>query len=231
VGFPEARTILYWLSPCGSAPPEPSHLLWERHLSARADRKFSRNSNILARLTDFATKCNKGTNGGRTCARVWRKVLAVNVVGRTRHDPVRSVEGDERQRRGDQAPTVAWPEARKVIDLDMLTIGATDANSLKEQKNLLFLAGALTPGRCRTILPSMCVTALTLHRLAGAASSCIGARKKTDEGPDGSMIFLSARVNPGCAVTKPMLRSCDRALLRHVWRRRPCGLRRPPTEV
>jgi catalase len=43
-------------------------------------------------------------------------------------------------------PTVAWPEDRKVVDLGLLTISKIDADSLEQQKKLLFLPGALTPG-------------------------------------------------------------------------------------
>jgi len=43
-------------------------------------------------------------------------------------------------------PTVAWPADRKVVDLGVLTIDKIDANSLEEQKKLLFLPGALTAG-------------------------------------------------------------------------------------
>jgi catalase len=41
---------------------------------------------------------------------------------------------------------VAWPEDRKIVDLGVLTISKIDADSLEEQKKLLFLPGALTPG-------------------------------------------------------------------------------------
>jgi catalase len=43
-------------------------------------------------------------------------------------------------------PTVAWPDDRKVVDLGVLTISKIDADSLEEQKKLLFLPGAVTPG-------------------------------------------------------------------------------------
>jgi catalase len=43
-------------------------------------------------------------------------------------------------------PTIAWPADRKVVDLGVLTIDKIDANSLEEQKTLLFLPGALIPG-------------------------------------------------------------------------------------
>jgi catalase len=43
-------------------------------------------------------------------------------------------------------PSVAWPDDRKMVDLGVLTIDKIDANSLEEQKKLLFLPGALTPG-------------------------------------------------------------------------------------
>jgi catalase len=43
-------------------------------------------------------------------------------------------------------PTVPWPADRKVVDLGVLTIDKIDADSLDEQKKLLFLPGALTPG-------------------------------------------------------------------------------------
>lgn len=43
-------------------------------------------------------------------------------------------------------PTVPWPADRKVVDLGVLTIDKIDANSLEEQKKLLFLPGALISG-------------------------------------------------------------------------------------
>jgi catalase len=43
-------------------------------------------------------------------------------------------------------PTIPWPADRKVVDLGVLTIDKIDADSLDEQKKLLFLPGALTPG-------------------------------------------------------------------------------------
>ncbi|MGP8232191.1 MAG: catalase family peroxidase [Methylovirgula sp.] len=43
-------------------------------------------------------------------------------------------------------PTIAWPADRKVVDLGVLTIDKIDANSLEEQKKLLFLPGALISG-------------------------------------------------------------------------------------
>lgn len=43
-------------------------------------------------------------------------------------------------------PTIPWPANRKVVDLGVLTIDKIDADSLAEQKKLLFLPGALTSG-------------------------------------------------------------------------------------
>lgn len=43
-------------------------------------------------------------------------------------------------------PTIPWPADRKIVDLGVLTIDKIDADSLEEQKKLLFLPGALIPG-------------------------------------------------------------------------------------
>jgi catalase len=43
-------------------------------------------------------------------------------------------------------PTIPWPADRKVVDLGVLTINKIDADSLEEQKKLIFLPGALIPG-------------------------------------------------------------------------------------
>jgi catalase len=43
-------------------------------------------------------------------------------------------------------PTIPWAATNKVVDLGVLTINKIDANSLAEQKKLLFLPGALTSG-------------------------------------------------------------------------------------
>jgi catalase len=43
-------------------------------------------------------------------------------------------------------PTQPWPEDRKVVDLGVLTIGKTVANSAEAEKMLLFLPGQLTDG-------------------------------------------------------------------------------------
>ncbi len=43
-------------------------------------------------------------------------------------------------------PTIPWAATNKVVDLGVLTIDKIDANSLEEQKKLLFLPGALIPG-------------------------------------------------------------------------------------
>jgi catalase len=43
-------------------------------------------------------------------------------------------------------PTIPWAATNKVVDLGVLTIDKIDADSLQEQKKLLFLPGALIPG-------------------------------------------------------------------------------------
>jgi len=42
--------------------------------------------------------------------------------------------------------TKPWPESRKVVELGVLTIDRTAANSAEVQKTLLFLPGQLTDG-------------------------------------------------------------------------------------
>jgi catalase len=43
-------------------------------------------------------------------------------------------------------PTQAWPEDRKVVDLGVLTIDKSVADSVAAQRKLLFLPGRLTDG-------------------------------------------------------------------------------------
>jgi catalase len=43
-------------------------------------------------------------------------------------------------------PTIPWAATNKVVDLGVLTINKIDADSLEEQKKLIFLPGALIPG-------------------------------------------------------------------------------------